>query len=64
MNFKNKTPFVVIKYFISKQIKKISEDNEYLRVQVDSGGCSGFQYKFMLDSGINEDDKLGQLLFF
>jgi hypothetical protein len=32
-----------------EQLKAITADDEYLRVTVDSGGCSGFEYKFKLD---------------
>ncbi|MBN3299268.1 ISCA2 protein, partial [Amia calva] len=31
---------------------------EYLRVQVEGGGCSGFQYKFIVESIKNEDDRV------
>ena len=31
--------------------------NVLLRVRVDSGGCSGFQYSFTLDSATEEGDR-------
>lgn len=41
-----------------KKLKEISEreNKKYLRVTVDGGGCSGFQYLFDLDDKINDDD--------
>ena len=42
-----------------KRLKELSDANKYLRVTVDSGGCSGFEYKFSLDS-ITDEDKLIQ----
>lgn len=36
-------------------ITRIEKDT-FLRVIVDGGGCSGFQYKFELDNKINDDD--------
>ncbi|XP_011412410.3 iron-sulfur cluster assembly 2 homolog, mitochondrial [Magallana gigas] len=41
-----------------KRLKEIAQDNSYLRVMVDGGGCSGFQYKFDIESKIHEDDKV------
>lgn len=40
-----------------KRLKEITEEGVCLRVTVEGGGCSGFQYKFDLDSKINDDDK-------
>lgn len=31
-----------------ERLKKVADQNECLRVMVDSGGCSGFEYKFEL----------------
>ncbi|KAK3591278.1 hypothetical protein CHS0354_004326 [Potamilus streckersoni] len=45
-----------------KRLQKISTDQEgkptYLRVFVEGGGCSGFQYKFELENSIKGDDRV------
>jgi len=41
-------------------VKKLQEisDGQFLRVTVEGGGCSGFQYKFDLESGsLDEEDR-------
>ncbi|KAH8278511.1 hypothetical protein KR018_004325, partial [Drosophila ironensis] len=40
-----------------KRLREICTDGTFLRVTVEGGGCSGFQYKFDLDSKLNEDDR-------
>lgn len=41
------------------RLKKVTADSDgsFLRVVVEGGGCSGFQYKFDLDSKVNDDDR-------
>ncbi|NWU00625.1 ISCA2 protein, partial [Urocynchramus pylzowi] len=43
-----------------KRLLEIAEGSEFLRLQVEGGGCSGFQYKFSLDTVINPDDRQGR----
>nr|XP_025037754.1 iron-sulfur cluster assembly 2 homolog, mitochondrial isoform X3 [Pelodiscus sinensis] len=41
-----------------QRLLEIIEGSEFLRLQVEGGGCSGFQYKFSLDTVINPDDRV------
>ncbi|NXU19208.1 ISCA2 protein, partial [Pardalotus punctatus] len=43
-----------------KRLLEIAEGSEFLRLQVEGGGCSGFQYKFSLDTVISPDDRQGR----
>lgn len=38
-----------------KRLKELGDIQKYLRITVDSGGCSGFEYKFSLDTLTDED---------
>jgi iron-sulfur cluster assembly 2 len=38
--------------------KKENDDDYFLRVYVDAGGCSGFQYQFELDNVFDQDDDI------
>jgi hypothetical protein len=44
-------------FFVVKRLKELENTSKYLRVVVDSGGCSGLEYKFSLDSSIAKEDK-------
>lgn len=39
-----------------KRLREICQDGSFLRITVEGGGCSGFQYKFDLDNKMNPDD--------
>ncbi|XP_041132381.1 uncharacterized protein LOC121330145 isoform X2 [Polyodon spathula] len=41
-----------------KRLREICDTGEFLRVQVEGGGCSGFQYKYSVDTIKNEDDRV------
>lgn len=43
----------------SQRILNVTEDEEdgMLRIMVEGGGCSGFQYKYELDTKVKADDK-------
>lgn len=41
---------------------QVDEDKEkMLRLSIEAGGCSGFQYNFTLDDKTTSDDRLSQL---
>lgn len=49
---------VTITESAAEQIKELllGEQSKYIRAFVQGGGCSGFNYGFMLDDDKNEDD--------
>lgn len=55
---RNDRPKLILSESCISKLKEISEreNKKYLRVTVDGGGCSGFQYLFDLDDKVNEDD--------
>jgi len=41
----------------AQRLRQISQPGEYLRICVESGGCSGFEYKLSLDSSQIDEDQ-------
>lgn len=52
------TEFKITEAAIEKirQITKDEGENAMLRVSVTSGGCSGFQYNYLIDTNVSLDD--------
>ncbi|CAJ0933142.1 unnamed protein product, partial [Mesorhabditis belari] len=44
-----------------QRLKQILTTGEKLRVEVDGGGCSGFEYKIRLDTKLGDDDRVLQM---
>ncbi|KOB71653.1 Iron-sulfur cluster assembly 2-like protein, mitochondrial [Operophtera brumata] len=43
----------------AQKLKQLCDNSDkFLRLCVESGGCSGFQYKFDLDSKLADDDRI------
>uniref|UniRef100_A0A1I7U7P3 Fe-S_biosyn domain-containing protein n=1 Tax=Caenorhabditis tropicalis TaxID=1561998 RepID=A0A1I7U7P3_9PELO len=40
----------------ANRLKEVIDEGERLRLEVDGGGCSGFEYKIRLDKKMNDDD--------
>uniref|UniRef100_A0A0R3RGC7 Fe-S_biosyn domain-containing protein n=1 Tax=Elaeophora elaphi TaxID=1147741 RepID=A0A0R3RGC7_9BILA len=38
------------------RLREVASTGEHLRIMVDGGGCSGFEYKMSLDNKINDSD--------
>lgn len=54
----NSKPTLILSDSCINKLEEYSknENKKFLRVIVDGGGCSGFQYKFELDDKVNDDD--------
>ncbi|CAK5068965.1 unnamed protein product [Meloidogyne enterolobii] len=52
----SKDNFLIVTEKAINQLGKVSSPGENLRISVDSGGCSGFEYKMILDKEINEKE--------
>lgn len=49
---------IVISESCVQRLKQLCNgNNNFLRLIVESGGCSGFQYKFDLDNKVASDDR-------
>ncbi|XP_065093425.1 iron-sulfur cluster assembly 2 homolog, mitochondrial [Ochlerotatus camptorhynchus] len=39
-----------------KRLREICDEKSFLRITIEGGGCSGFQYKFDIDDKLKSDD--------
>ncbi|XP_063829598.1 iron-sulfur cluster assembly 2 homolog, mitochondrial [Ostrinia nubilalis] len=59
VNSSSQSEGITISENCAKKLQQLCEgNNNFLRLCVESGGCSGFQYKFDLDNKIAEDDRV------
>lgn len=49
-------PHLNIDASASERLSQILDEGEFLRVFVEGGGCSGFQYKFEVDKDLDEEE--------
>lgn len=54
----NSNTNLIISNTCLNRLKELAQSKKYLRIFVDSGGCSGFEYKFTIDTAINPDDQI------
>ena len=47
---------IVISEKCAEKLRRVADDGEFLRVEVEGGGCSGFQYKFRLDNQLDKSE--------
>lgn len=55
-DYNNVSSLVNISESCVKKLKAFQNTKQYLRVSVEAGGCSGFNYKFSLDTPAKDED--------
>lgn len=56
VNFTTNKPKLELTDKCVKRLNEICNDGTFLRIIIEGGGCSGFQYKFEVDNKLNADD--------
>ncbi|XP_075222751.1 iron-sulfur cluster assembly 2 homolog, mitochondrial [Lycorma delicatula] len=57
-NLKGPVDEVIISDACVRRLNRIANDGSFLRITVEGGGCSGFQYKFDLDKSLGDEDRV------